>query len=219
MQAQFAGSVGLRNWKTTPNHPLSGDVSIHDGDLADILAIAGSQSAGYSGALSATVNVSGTVGNPLGTADLLVAKGTIQGEPFDQIQAQVNMADQLITVPAAHAGAGPARINLTAEFQHPRESFTTGRLHARVQTSQVNLAQFRTLPMKKIARSMREHREQRELSNTSGELQVQADMTGNLLEAKSGAEEHTEFLLTGVSADASARASLSRQRTIIRPAI
>ena len=205
MSRTLAGSVGLRNWKTTPNHPLSGDVSIHDGDLADILAIAGSQSAGYSGALSATVNVSGTVGNPLGTADLLVAKGTIQGEPFDQIQAQVNMADQLITVPAAHAGAGPARINLTAEFQHPRESFTTGRLHARVQTSQVNLAQFRTL--------------QRELSNTSGELQVQADMTGNLLEAKSGAEEHTEFLLTGVSADASARASLSRQRTIIRPAI
>jgi translocation and assembly module TamB len=191
MQAQFTGSVGLRNWKATPNDPLSGDVSIHDGDLADIMATTGRQSAGYSGALSATVNVSGTVGNPLGTADLLVANGTIQGEPFDQIQAQVNMADQLITVPAAHAAAGPARVTLTAEFQHPRESFTTGRLHARVQTSRVNLAQFRTL--------------QRELPNTSGELQVQADVTGNLLEAKSGAEEHTEFLLTGVSADASAR--------------
>ena len=191
MQAQFTASVGLQNWKATPSQPLTATASIRNGDLADIMVLAGQPGADYSGALSANVNVSGTVGNPLGTADLLLAKGTIQGEPFDVIQARVNMADQLITIPAAHAAAGAARLDLTADFQHPRESFTSGRLHAHVQSSQVNLAQFRTV--------------QKELPNSAGEIQIQADVTGSLSEVKSGAARQVEFLLTGVSADASAR--------------
>ncbi len=101
------------------------------------------------------------------------------------------MADQLITIPAAHAASGAARLDLTADFQHPRESFTSGRLHARVQSSQMNLAQFRTV--------------QKELPNSAGEIQIQADVTGSLSEVKSGAARQVEFLLTGVSADASAR--------------
>ncbi len=183
MQAQFAGTVGLKDWSPTPNQRLSADASIQNGDLADILAMADEPSANYSGALSMSAHVAGTVGNPTGTANLQVQNGTVQGEPFDRIEAQVNMADQLITIPAAYITAGPARINLTAEFQHPRDSLTTGRVHAHVQSNQVDLAQFRNL--------------QKQWPNTAGQLQLQADVIGNL-----GVQ--SEFQLTSVNADTSA---------------
>lgn len=183
MQMQFAASVGLRDWKATPNQPLSANVSVKNGDLADILVLAGCPNTGFSGALGAMVNVSGTVGNPLGTANLSVTNGTIQGEPFDRVQAQVNMAGQRITVPAAFVTAGAARIDLSAELQHPRDSFTTGQIHGRINTSQINLAQFRTV--------------QKQLPNASGEVQVQAEVTGDLAEKG--------FQMTNVTADASAR--------------
>lgn len=183
MQARFAAAVGLRDWQSAPGDALSGAVSIRNGDLADVLALAGQPSPGYTGALAADAKVSGTVGNPIGSLHVLVARGTIQDEPFDQIQAQVNLSDRRITVPQLDASAGAARVSLTAEFEHPRESFTTGRLHAHVQTANVNLAQLRTV--------------QKQLPNSSGELQLQADLTGNVLT--------DQFDLTTLSADAFAR--------------
>jgi translocation and assembly module TamB len=190
MQAQFTATVGLKDWSPTPSQRLSADAAMQNGDLADILAIAGQPSAGYSGALSMSAHVTGTLGNPTGTANLVASTGTVQGEPFDRIEAQVNMADQLITIPAAYVTAGPARINLATEFQHPRDSWTTGRVHAHVQSNQVELAQFRNL--------------QKQWPNTVGQLQLQADVIGNLGEVRSGATAQTEFQLTSVNADASA---------------
>ena len=71
-------------------------------------------------------HVTGTVGNPNGTANLVVLNGMLQREPFDRIEAQVKMADQLIAIPAAYVSAGPARIDLTGAFQHPRDSLAKG---------------------------------------------------------------------------------------------
>ena len=184
MQAQFTAAVGLKDWSPTPNQRLSADAAIRNGDLADILAIAGQPSADYSGALSLNAHVAGTVGNPTGTANLVVAKGAIRGEAFDRVEAQVNMADQLITIPAAYITAGAARIDMTADFQHPRDSMTTGRVHVHLKSNQVDLAQFRTV--------------QKEWPNTAGQLQLQADAIGNLT-------AQSEFQLTTVNADASAR--------------
>lgn len=191
MQAQFSGKAGLKNWTPTPNQPLLADASVRNGDLADVLALAGQPSAGYSGTLSANAHVTGTIGNPRGAANLLAVNGAIEGEPFDRIQAQVNLADQLVTIPAAQFTAGSARIQLTAEYQHPRDSFTTGRLHAHVQSNQVDLQQVRTL--------------QKQRPNTAGVLQLNTDVTGNLSQVKAGGKEQTEFLLSSVNADASAR--------------
>jgi translocation and assembly module TamB len=73
MQAQFGASLGLKNWKATPNQPLSAEASVRNGDLADAMALAGQATAGYSGALSADVKVAGTLANPRGTANLSFA--------------------------------------------------------------------------------------------------------------------------------------------------
>jgi translocation and assembly module TamB len=112
-----------------------------------------------------------------------VSNGTIVGEPFDRLQAQVNLTDQLITIPAAFLQSGASRVDLTAEFQHPRDSFTSGQLHAHVRSNPVDLAQLRTL--------------QKQQPNTGGTLQLNAEVTGTI-------QEKADFQLTGVTGDASA---------------
>nr|MDQ2900665.1 translocation/assembly module TamB [Acidobacteriota bacterium] len=97
----------------------------------------------------------------------------------------------LVTIPSAFIAAGPARVNLTAEYRHPRDTFTTGRLHAHVQSNDVNLAQLRTL--------------QKERPNTAGIFRINADVAGNLSDVKKGGKDQTEFLLSGVNGDASAK--------------
>ncbi len=145
MQARFSGTVGLRDWKTPPTSPLAIDASMQNGDLADLLALAGQASSDYSGQLSANVSVNGTIGNPRGAGSLVVTNGMALGQPFDRAEAQVNLTDQLVTVPAAFVQLGSARLNLNARYQHPRDSFTMGQLQADLQSDQINLAQLNEL--------------------------------------------------------------------------
>ncbi len=184
MQAQFSGQVGLKNWQPLPSQPISAQATIRSGDLADLVALAGQPSTYYSGALSASLQLNGTVGDPTGGASLLVTNGVLYGEPFDRIEAQVNLADQLVTIPSASLQAGAARVNLTAQFQHPRDSFTTGRLHANVQSNSVDLAQLRNL--------------QKQHPNTAGIFQVNGDLSAQVAPS--------DFLLTAVNGDLSAHA-------------
>ncbi len=182
MQARFSGTLGLHDWKPLPSAPLAVDASIQNGDLADLLALAGQPGNGYSGQLSANVNVNGTLGNPRGAASLVVTNGIIQGQPFDRAQAQVNLTDQLVAVPSAFVQLGSARLNLTGQFQHPRDSFTMGQLRADLQSNRIDLAQIGEL--------------QKQRPNTAGVIQINATVTGNL----SG-----QFQLTSINGDASVR--------------
>ena len=182
MQARFSGTLGLRDWKPLPSAQIAINGSIQNGDLADLLALAGQPSDGYSGQLNANVSVNGTLGNPMGSGSLVVTNGVVQGQRFDRAEAQVNLTDQLVTVQSAYAQLGPARVNLTGQFQHPRDSFTMGQLRAEVQSDQIDLAQLNEL--------------QKQQPNTAGTIQVHASVTGNL----SG-----RFQLTSVNGNASAR--------------
>jgi len=191
MQAQFRASVGLQNWKATPNQPLSVQAFVRNGDLADVMALAGQPSAGYSGALAADAGVTGTIGNPRGTASLDVTNGTLQNEPFDNLQVQLDMADQMVTIPAASISAGTARINLTADFRHPPDSFASGRLHAHMQSNQVDLARLRTL--------------QKLQPNTVGQVQIDGDLAADISPARTGGTNETGIFPSRVNADISAR--------------
>jgi translocation and assembly module TamB len=189
MQTQFSAAVGLQDWKVTQNQPFAVQATVRDGDLADVVALAGTPPAGYFGALSAEVNLTGTIANPRGAANLTVANGTLHDEPIDSLQVQVNLTDQLVTVSNAQIAAGQSRVNLTGEFHHPRDHFDRGHIQAHVQTSQVDLARLRTV------QSLR--------PDSAGTLQATADIAGELRSANKTGE--TEFLLTNVTADASGR--------------
>ena len=123
---EASASVGLRDWQALPNEPVSANARIRNGDVADLIALTGRPSAGYSGMLSANLAIGGTVGNPTGGAGLLVTNGALDGQPFDRMQAQVKLADRLMTVSDAFIETGTVRVNLSGTFAHPRDSFLTG---------------------------------------------------------------------------------------------
>jgi autotransporter translocation and assembly factor TamB len=183
MQTVFAASAGLDHWSAKPSEPLQATASVRNGDLADVLALAGQSPAGFAGALSANLSARGTLGNPEGSANLEVSNGKIKDEPFDRIQATVNLSDQRITVPSASISAGNSQVQLTAEFQHPRDSLATGALHAHLQSNQLNLEQLRTLTQVR--------------PGLAGTVTLTADVRGSLTPA--------EFVPTAIEADASAR--------------
>ncbi len=182
MQARFSGTLGLRDWKPVPSAPLAINGSFQNGDLADLLALAGQPSTGYSGQLNANISVKGTLGNPQGGGSLVVTNGVILGQPFDRAQAQVSLTDRLVTVPSAFVQLGPARLNFSGQYQHPRDSFTTGQLQAGLQSNLINLAQLNAL--------------QKRRPNTTGVVEIDAKVTGNW----SG-----QFQLTSVNGKASVR--------------
>ncbi|HKD07335.1 MAG TPA: translocation/assembly module TamB domain-containing protein [Bryobacteraceae bacterium] len=175
MQAAFAGNVGLKNWSAPPTAPLAANLRVVNADLADAMALAEQPTQGYSGALTANAQIRGTLGNPQGSANLQGLNGTIDGQKFDQIQAQVNLSDQLMTIPAAFIQSGNGRVNVTAEYHHPPDSFSTGTAHAHVQSNTIDLAQFPQL---------------------AGTMQINADANASI-----GAND---FLLTCVNADVNA---------------
>ena len=187
MQATFNASVGLRKWSTTPRSPLAVNAAIGSGDLADVMAIAGQSPAGYSGPLTANVKIGGTISDPVGGATLDVGRGTIVKEPFDRIHAQVDLSSGLVAIPVAYIASGPARVDLTAEFHHPRESFSRGDIHAHVQSRGVDLAKFQTVQNQVRA---------------AGALQLNADVNGSLLPTRVAGKEQTSFVLNNINADA-----------------
>jgi translocation and assembly module TamB len=183
MAAHFSAQVGLRNWRATPAQPVRLQATVRDGDLADVLALTGQHGKDYSGALAVNAQVNGTVGDPTGSADLSLMNGTLQGQPFDRIQANANLAHQLVTIPLATLDSGSSHVALTADYQHPADSFTTGRIRVHVQSNQVNLAQIRPL--------------QQQRPNSRGTLELNTDVTGDL--------QPSNFLLTAVNGQFSAR--------------
>jgi hypothetical protein len=164
---------------------LSADVSAtgpQNGDLADLLALAGQPSKAYSGQLSANASIDGTLGNPRGAGSVAVTHGVILGQPFDRAEAQINLTDQLVTVPSAFVQLGAARLNFSGQFKHPRDSFTTGQLRADLKSDRIDLAQLAEL--------------QKQRPNTVGAIQLRASVNGKL----SG-----EFQLTNINGNASVR--------------
>jgi autotransporter translocation and assembly factor TamB len=145
LQAQFAASVGLRQWKPEPYEPLKVDATIRNADTRDMLALAGQSNVPLSGDLTADVHVNGTIGSPQGNADVNVVNGSIDGERFDQLLLRASMTPNAIDVPTLQLTSGQARIEATANFQHPVNDLKRGSLTAQVRSTDIRLAQLRTV--------------------------------------------------------------------------
>ena len=186
LQARFNASVGLNNWKALPTEPLAANATIANADLADVMALAGEDPKDFGGTLNANAQISGTIGNPRGGANLTIANLTAYQEHFDQLAGQVNFSDRLVTVPDMRLTAGPNRIDLTAQYQHAADSFAIGRLHATVASNTMQLANFQTV--------------KKGVPQLSGTAQINADLNATVNEVN----KQTEFMVTSVNANASA---------------
>jgi translocation and assembly module TamB len=174
LQAQFSGNVGMHNWRVESRSPLRVDATMRNADLADALALAGLASVPATGAFTADAHIGGTIGSPTGSADVTVRSGTLAGEPFDSLTASATMTPGEIDVPAFALVAGAARIDASAQYQHAVNDLETGSLRAHVASSQVQLAQVRTLV--------------KDRPGLAGVLSLNADATANIRPSNAATE-------------------------------
>lgn len=76
---EFTGHVGMNQWKINPQAPIDVESTIQNSDLADVMVLAGQSAADTSGAFEARAHVSGTVGDPTGSANFTATNGAIRG--------------------------------------------------------------------------------------------------------------------------------------------
>ena len=136
---------------------------------------------------AADVHVGGTYGNPLGSANLQVLNGSAYQEPFDRLYTKIDLSDQLINLSTLELAAGPARIDANGTFQHPRESLTVGHAQLHLASSNVQLANLKTL--------------QRQHAGIAGLIQLTADAGIDLREVN----HQSQLNVANISADLSGR--------------
>ena len=185
LQAQFDASIGLRSWRSSGTDRISLNGNMRNGDLADVLALAGQPAVPVKGLLSAQANISGTVGNPQGTADISVMRGSIYQEPFDMLEASIRFSDRLIDLPAARLSAGIAQLELKGSYSHPSDTLSTGRIQAQVISNDLALAEIRTV--------------QNRHPGLAGTVHINAAVAGDVRSA-------SEFALSSLSGDVHASA-------------
>jgi translocation and assembly module TamB len=188
LRAQAKGTIALTKWKPVPSSAISASLTARDADLTDLLAMANQKDVAVTGMLGASATVSGTFGDPVATADLNVAKGSVEQEPFDQLTAQVTYRTKSVEIAKAQLKAGRKQAELTASFTHPEGSFDRGRIKFQLSTNAMPLEDVKTL--------------ERARPGIRGNLIATASGEAELLPAKPGLDR---FRLLDVTADVRGR--------------
>ena len=187
LQTHIDGSLALHDWSPQPASPLVANVTLQNGDVADVLALAGESSVPASGDLNAALHINGTYGNPLGNATLQLVNGSAYGQPIDRLYTNVVLSDQLITLSTLELAAAGGRMDANGSFRHPRDTFTTGHAQFHIATNSIQLSNIK--PVQKSGPGI------------AGLIQLSADAAADLKTANG----QSEVIVTNLSADLSAR--------------
>ncbi len=187
LQANFDASLGLRKWKPVPLSPLKADLTLRNGDVADLLSLAGESSIPATGQLTADAHINGTYGDPLGNATLQVLDGSAYQQPFTRLSAGVDLSHQLITISNLELDTAGGRINTSGTFRHPADSFMIGHAEFRVTAADIQLADLKPL--------------QQRSPGAAGTIQLTASAAADLRRSRG----QMEFVPDSVVADLSAK--------------
>ena len=193
LRAQFAVTLALRDWKPDPTSTLAASISLLGGDIRDLLALAGQQGLPATGTLSASAQLTGSVGAPLINADVAVSKGSLYGEPFDRFTARINYLNHQVAVADAQLSAAASQLRLNATYTHAPDNFQNGRLIFDVGSNRMPLDHWQ------LARRL----------SLSGNLQVTAKGSAAIAVGSQPA-----FRLDDLTADVSGRDIQLQQRSI-----
>jgi len=185
--ASFAGLIGLRQWSPENSLPLRVSLDMRNAEVPDLLAFAGQPEVPITGMLNASAMVQGTLGNPVGSAQLSAVNGTAYDEPFNRVDAQVTLSDQLIRLTSLNVTAPSGQLQALGTYTHPRETLANGRIQAHISSNQLMLEQVKNI--------------QKRHSGLAGVLQINADTSADV---RSVAGE-TEVALTSIQGDVRAQ--------------
>jgi len=183
MQATFSGSAGLRNWRLTNDQPVNASAELRNAELPDLLALADESAIPASGKLNASLEVSGTVGNPLGNISASATEGSLYSETFQTLELQASMSDQLVRLTRAEWVARAGTMQATGTYTHPRDTFLAGDLRVHAASNRMRL--------NAVANVTKQH------PGTDGILQLNLDAAANIRQEKG----ETEIALTSIRGD------------------
>ena len=191
-----SGSVGMSQWKTSEASALQATLNLANGEIPDVLALAGQSNIPATGSINASASISGTLGNPQGAAHLTAAGGMAYQQEFDRIDAQVTLADQLIRLVSLDVVDKTALIQASGTYTHPRETLLTGQIAAHVAAG--------NLPLERVKAIEKLHPE------LSGLIVVNGDVAGDVRQDQG----QSEFVLTAVNADIRAQDVRDKDRRL-----
>ncbi len=187
MEIQANAKIGLKNWKPLPEQQLNLNTTIRNGDVADLLALAGQPNVPITGTVNAEVHLTGTVGNPAGSAHALISNGVAYDQPFQLADATIAFTNQKITLSSANIVTPAGAAHLAGTFTHPPDSFTTGQIQAQMQTDRLALGQLQAV--------------NKYVPGLAGTLETSAQVAADLNKVNG----QTQFMLTSVNGDLNVR--------------
>jgi autotransporter translocation and assembly factor TamB len=187
LNTHFDGSLGLKKWELLPSSPLSANLTLTNGNLANLVSLAGSSSVQASGAAAASVYLRGTYGDPLGNAHVQVSDGSFNQQQFSNFLMNVDLADQLITLSQLEFDTAGGKIASSGTFRHPRDSFMTGHAQLALSATGLQLAQVEALA--------------KQNGGVAGLVQLAANVSGDI----ESRNKRTRFAVSNVTLDLSAR--------------
>ena len=149
LRAQFQGSVGLSDWKTTDASPISVTASISNASATDILALANQKDVPLTGTINGSASINGTIGKMRAQADITALKGAYKDEPFDSLTAHATYTDDTVELSNAQLTAGAKQVKLTATYHHTPQRFNEGRLRFQVTSNAMPVEQIQTFAVER----------------------------------------------------------------------
>ena len=193
LRAEFAVTLGLRDWKPDHGGTLAASLSLRGAAIHDLLALAGRENLPASGDLSASAQVSGSIAAPLIKADVSVSKGSLYGEAFDRLTAHINCRDAQVVVADAQLSAAADQLKLNATYTHPPDDFQNGRLMFEAASNRMQL----------------DHLQFAHQISAAGSVQLTAKGSANI-----SAGSQTAFRLDDLTADVSGTDIQLQQRSV-----
>ena len=141
----FDVQAGLADWKLGDGSAIYGNARVTNAPVSDLLAVADVRDAPATGSVTAAVQFSGTMENPIAKGTVEAAKGSFHEEPFDKVTAQVAYANDTATVSAAQVTAGGKQVQVAGWFRHEPGRIDKGRVHFQVGTNVMPVEQIATL--------------------------------------------------------------------------
>lgn len=138
-ELDFDGSIGLKNYRVVAASPLSAQLRLHRGELADVVALAG-YNYPLSGQTDATVRADGSWQTPRGQGSIQISHPAYGARKFDSLSADLHFAGSQAQLQNVILTQGPARITGTAGYD-----FRSAQFQFNLQGGEFDLAKFSSL--------------------------------------------------------------------------
>ncbi len=143
MRLEGQARAGLHNWKMDSASPMSALATLHSADLQTLVAEAGMEPFPASGALSATMRMSGSLESPLVSGNLTLNDLTAYGQHFTAARAAVTFTTTALELSSAEARNGAVRLTLSGSYNHPANDWKDGSLRFDLAGNGADLAEIK----------------------------------------------------------------------------